>query len=404
MRILMIAPEGFFCPQGTPLSVYYRIRELEAIGHSVDLLTYPAGAAPPPMAARVFRSGPRFVEHVRPGPSWTKLLCDSLLIFDLVRRLRRDKYDLVYAHEEGAVLAALAAHVFDFRFVYEMHSSLPRQMSTWQFGDLPLIRLAFGWAERHAISRAQAVVATSPALEVIARTIKPDVNVATVVNAYVSDETVSPERMADIRALLAIPGDARVVTYTGSLVPIQQLELLIHAVPIVIAREPRTRVLIVGGSDAEARAMRRSVFEAGLEHVITIAGRRPPEEMPAFMAISHVLVSPRSKGVNAPGKLLSYMSSGRPIVATDAPVHREILSSETAILTEASPAAFAGGILTALGNPHLVEQLTGRARARARELAEPTARTALYERLFGNMPHDDRGPATPRRRSRGSRK
>ena len=386
MRILMVAPQAFFCAQGTPLSVYYRIRELEAIGHSVDLLTYPAGAPAPPMEARVFRSGPRFVRRVRPGPSWMKLLCDSVLLVDLVRRLRSERYDLVYAHEEGAVLAALAAPLCDFPFVYEMHSSLPHQMANWQFADLALVRLALRWAERHAIRDALAVVATSPSLEVIARTIKPEVNVATLVNAYLSDETVCAERMGGLRAEFDIPADAKLVTYTGSLAAIQQLDLLIHAVPMVVAGEPRTRVLIVGGSESEASALRQSVREFGLEHVISVIGRRPPAEMPAFMAISEVLVSPRIKGVNAPGKLLSYLSAGRAIVATDAPVHRDILCDGTAILTEPSPNAFACGILTALGNPTLVERLAGRAQARARELSAPATRLAVYERLFRDVP------------------
>ena len=37
MKILMIAPEPFFEPRGTPFSEYYRIRALSALGHEIDL-------------------------------------------------------------------------------------------------------------------------------------------------------------------------------------------------------------------------------------------------------------------------------------------------------------------------------------------------------------------------------
>ena len=43
MRILMIAPEPFFEPRGTPFSEFHRIRALTALGHQVDLVTYPFG-------------------------------------------------------------------------------------------------------------------------------------------------------------------------------------------------------------------------------------------------------------------------------------------------------------------------------------------------------------------------
>ena len=43
MKILMIAPEPFFEPRGTPFSEYHRIRALLELGHTVDLVTYPFG-------------------------------------------------------------------------------------------------------------------------------------------------------------------------------------------------------------------------------------------------------------------------------------------------------------------------------------------------------------------------
>ena len=55
MRILMIAPEPFFEPRGTPFSEYHRIRALLELGHTVDLVTYPFGQAVDLPGLRVFR-------------------------------------------------------------------------------------------------------------------------------------------------------------------------------------------------------------------------------------------------------------------------------------------------------------------------------------------------------------
>ena len=43
MHILMIAPEPFFEPRGTPFSEFHRLRALTTLGHTVDLVTYPFG-------------------------------------------------------------------------------------------------------------------------------------------------------------------------------------------------------------------------------------------------------------------------------------------------------------------------------------------------------------------------
>ena len=65
MRILMIAPEPFFEPRGTPFSEYHRIRALVELGHTVDLVTYPFGRDVTLPGLRVFRSlRPPFVTRV----------------------------------------------------------------------------------------------------------------------------------------------------------------------------------------------------------------------------------------------------------------------------------------------------------------------------------------------------
>ena len=64
MRILMIAPEPFFEPRGTPFSEFHRIRALTALGHQVDLVTYPFGQDVSMPGLRVFRSlRPPFVRR-----------------------------------------------------------------------------------------------------------------------------------------------------------------------------------------------------------------------------------------------------------------------------------------------------------------------------------------------------
>ena len=76
----MIAPEPFFEPRGTPFSEFHRIRALTALGHQVDLVTYPFGQNVSMPGLRVFRSlRPPWVRHVKIGPSLAKIPLDALL-------------------------------------------------------------------------------------------------------------------------------------------------------------------------------------------------------------------------------------------------------------------------------------------------------------------------------------
>src|SRR5262245_19292095 len=136
MRILKIIPQAFYTTRGTPLSAYHRAKELVARGHQVDILTYSVGDDPPDLPVRVYRSkGPHFSHSIEAGPSRLKIWFDFLLFVNLLWRLTRERYDLLYAHEEGAFLARLAAIVFRVPYVYDMHSSLPLQITDWKFSE-----------------------------------------------------------------------------------------------------------------------------------------------------------------------------------------------------------------------------------------------------------------------------
>ena len=85
----MIAPEPFFEPRGTPFSEFHRIRALTALGHQVDLVTYPFGDDVTMPGLRVFRAlRPPFVHRVKIGPSLAKIPLDALLALSVVRRAR----------------------------------------------------------------------------------------------------------------------------------------------------------------------------------------------------------------------------------------------------------------------------------------------------------------------------
>src|SRR3954466_3615077 len=141
MRILMIAPEPFFEPRGTPFSEYHRIKALTTLGHEIDLVTYPFGADVAIPGLRVFRSlRPPFVNRVKIGPSFAKIPLDLLLTLTTLRRALAGQYDAVHSHEEGGLIGVAVAALLRVPHLYDMHSSLPQQLSNFAFSRSPLVR------------------------------------------------------------------------------------------------------------------------------------------------------------------------------------------------------------------------------------------------------------------------
>ncbi len=383
MRILMIIPQAFYTTRGTPLSAYHRAKELISRGHEVDILTYAVGNDPPDLDARVYRArGPHFRKSIEAGPSRIKIWFDLLLFANLVVRLLLKRYDLMYAHEEGAFLARLAGTLLRVPYVYDMHSSLPLQITDWKFSASRRVIACFAWVERFSIRGARVVVAISPSVANVARAANAHVPIVTIVNHFEIGEAVDSGTAAEVRARYQIDPQRPIVLYTGSFVELQALDMLVDAIPLVVREVEDVIFLLVGGQDSEISALRAQAERLGVADRIIFDHTRPQREMPAYMAAAQALVSPRIKGINPPGKLLSYLASQRPVVATDTLVHNQLLDHHCAILTAPDHAAFAQGIVKALRDPAAVATVLAEASLFLARYGSKAARDAAYDQLF----------------------
>lgn len=395
MRILKIVPQAFYAPRGTPLSAFHRARELVAHGHEVDILTYGIGGPPPRLNARLFRArGPHFCRTLRAGPSGRKIWLDVLLFASLVGRLCRERYDALYAHEEAALLARFAGALFRIPYIYDMHSSLPLQITDWKFSRSRSVVALFRWIERVCVSGACAVVAISPAVARAARRAWPDALCIVLTNYFELEEMAANPERESVRARHGVKPQEKLIVYTGSFVALQALDLLLEAFPRVLAAVPDARLLLVGGTEPELSQLRASAEQLGIAGRVILEHARPQAEMPGYLAAADVLVSPRVQGINPPGKLLSYLASGRPVVATDTLVHNQLLTAECAILTTPDAAGLADGLVRALTDPALATSLEEGSRLALARLCCKSARDAAYEEIASAI----RAAATPRRR------
>jgi glycosyltransferase involved in cell wall biosynthesis len=364
MHILMIAPEPFFEPRGTPFSEFHRIRALTTLGHTVDLVTYPFGRDVEMPGLRIFRClRPPFIHHVKIGPSWAKAPLNTALALTAFRLALTRRYDAVHSHEEGGGIGVAIAALRRIPHLYDMHSSLPQQVENFDHPGRAWLTPVLGWLERLMIRRSRVVIVICPDLETTVRGIRRDVPTVLIENAPGSGDAPTAGTGAAIRASLGLAPSTPVALYTGTFEHYQGLDLAYAAMKIVAARRPDARLLLVGGDAAQIAAARKEVAALGLESSVLFTGQRPAEEIPAYLDAATILLSPRSTGTNTPLKIYQYLRSGRPIVATNLRTHTQVLSPDIALLADPTPAAFAAAILSAFDRPEHAEAL-GRAAAR----------------------------------------
>jgi len=351
VRILMIAPEPFFEPRGTPFSEYHRIRALLDLGHTVDLVTYPFGKDVTMPGLRIFRAArPPFITGVKIGPSPAKLFLDMTLTWTALNRARTGRYDAVHSHEEGAAIGVMISTALGIPHVYDMHSSLPQQLENFAFSKSAVLRWMFQVLERTAIKRSRVTIVICPHLETTARTVVPDAQVVLIENAPGSGDVPVAGSGKAIRAALGIDAAAPMVLYTGTFEAYQGLELLFAAAKIVMRQRPDARVVLAGGKPDQVARAKAQAAAIGA-HGLIFTGEQPSDEIPLYLDAADVLVSPRSTGTNTPLKIYQYLRSGRAIVATRLLTHTQVLSDEVAILTEPTAEGFSRGILQAINDP-----------------------------------------------------
>jgi glycosyltransferase involved in cell wall biosynthesis len=363
MRILMIAPQPFFEPRGTPFSEYHRIRALTDLGHTVDLVTYPFGRDVSIVGLRVHRSWrPPFVRRVKIGPSRAKIPLDLLLAVKALHVAVKWRFDVVHSHEEGGAIGLVLAWLLGVPHLYDMHSSLPEQLSNFQFSQSRLLVAAFRFLERQMVRRSASVIVICRHLEDVARAIDPDGHIVLIENAPGSGESTRPSGPNAVRSQAGIPDGVPLILYTGTFEAYQGLDLLYDAMRVVVAQYPEARLLMAGGHPDQVERARVDAGRAGVGSATVFVGERPSEEIPLYLEAADVLVSPRSRGKNTPLKIYQYLRAGRPIVATNLLTHTQVLDSNVAVLADPTPQAFGTGILSVLRDRDLAARLSRRAR------------------------------------------
>ena len=175
--------------------------------------------------------------------------------------------------------------------------------------------------------------------------------------------------------------------YVGHLYPGRGIELLAE----LARRLPDCEVHVVGGNEADLARWRAASAPANL----LLHGFVPPADLGRAYAGFDLLLMPYQTRVGVAGgtsdtsawmspmKLFEYMAVGRPIIASDLPVLREVLADErnALLVPPAKVDAWEAAVRRLLGDPELAGRLaeTARREQRSSHTWEARARAVLED-------------------------
>lgn len=395
MKALVIAPQPFFTPRGTPFSVYYRTMISAELGVEIDLLTYGEGQDVDIPGVRILRI-PRFawLGNVKTGPSLLKLFLDVFLIARTLGLLIRNRYDFVHAHEEAIFFTRYLKPLFGFKLVYDMHSSLPQQLTNFNFTRSRFLIGLFEKLENSSIRAAEAVITICPDLaEYVDGLLGENDKHFLIENSIFDTVKLAGDsaRPASGRPaqMPAAPEGSPLIVYTGTLEAYQGIELLIEAFAHVLREQPRAALLIVGGTPQQVERYRGLAESTGIAARCTFTGRVPQVQAKHYNSIADVIVSPRISGTNTPLKVYEQLHSGIPLVATDIYSHTQVLNHDVAFLVAPTPEAMAQGLVQASGDTQAAAARVSNAQALYQARYSREAYIGKMQRLLqliGNTP------------------
>ncbi len=162
----------------------------------------------------------------------------------------------------------------------------------------------------------------------------------------------------------ARPLHSQKIIYVGQLYPWKGTDTLLEAMEYV----PTGELHIVGGSPERIQNLREKAERLGVGQQVWFHGQVSPQEVKKHLADAAVAVLPLPKDLisasfTSPLKLFEYMAARLPIVASDLPSTREVLSPgvNALLVPPNDPRALGEGIRKLLENRSMAESLGRRA-------------------------------------------
>lgn len=261
---------------------------------------------------------PRYFNPPKVGMRWyARWMAAGALA--LVKRLHAETpFDLIDAHyvyPDGAAAVQLG------EALSVPVSVTARGTDINLFSQLPHIRPLI----ERTLQRAEVVIAVSAALKTRMTELGCPAEKIAVLRNGVERAVFHWREQAAARQRLGLAQDTRVLVSVGALVPLKRMDLLIAALPQVLAKHPATQLFIFG-EGPERAALTAQIAALGLQERVALPGAKPQTDLADWYAAADVFCLASSRE-GCPNVVLEALACGAPVVASDVGGIGELVSA-----------------------------------------------------------------------------
>ncbi|MCS6962091.1 MAG: glycosyltransferase [Deltaproteobacteria bacterium] len=342
-KVLIVAPQPFYQDRGTPIAIKNLCQALSSFDIRVTLLCLLEGEdIPLPRNVTIVRAKyPKIFFNLRPGFSIKKVFADLYILKEIMHLAERDTFDIVVAVEEIAIFVALFLGE-KINLVVDMDSDIVEQMINSNFLWSPLRSLL---EKIYSIPFRKCLATIAVSKELCFKAIKHGA-----LQAYLLEDC--GENLPEC----CVPKELRenfegfkVIVYVGNFERYQGLDLLLEGFKEYLnLNVVPTKLVLIGGIPEHIVFYRKKAKDLGLGEHCVFTGQKKSSELLPYLSLADCFVSPRTHGVNTPMKIYTYLSTAKPIVATNIVSHTQVLTHSTAFLVQPEPKEFAKGLMLAL--------------------------------------------------------
>ncbi len=276
----------------------------------------------------------------------------------VAREVRRVNPHLIHCHWliSSGLMGALAGGVRHRPLVVSAHGS-----------DVYIQSLPFQTANRFVLERARLCTVNSRGTRKRVLRIHPGTRTE-IVPMGLHPERYGPH-LASTEIRRRMGGGQPQLLFVGRFSRHKGLDHLVAALPPILERLPEARLALIGFGPEEPE-VRAAAARTGVANALTIVGRVPHHDIPAWLASADLVVLPSVQVEGLGVVLLEALASGTPVVGSDLGGIPDIIQDgETGLLARpGDPEHLAGTCLRILTD----RELAGRTAQAGRHLVETT--------------------------------
>lgn len=316
----------------------------------------------------------------------------------LYERLDAFDPDIIHSHQPIMLgdTALRVARVLNKPLVFTNHTLAERYAERFGLDSDFGKRLIKSLPTEYANHCSQVVVPTQGVAEII-RQRGVTAPIAVAPTGIDTDFYAQGDR-AGFRQQHGIPEDAFVIGHLGRLVPEKNLTYLAAAMAIVLKKHPDARFLLVGSGES-VDPMLEQFSQAGVRDQVIFPGvLRGQDSVDAYAGMDLFVFSSLTDTQGL--VIVEGMCAGLATISLNAPGPKDIIRDGMdgrLLPVDSTPEFFAEEVLTAIQDPHKLQEWNQNVLERAKEYSRPVCAQRmldLYQEVIEHQPHRTTAPLT----------